>query len=193
MANLKRYPVARSMMQMAGLLDIDAGNVMRRAGLAPDFLENEGSGVTAKEFYALWQAVFDEVGDKHLALKLARQLAAAPVLPAMLAFSSSPNTEIGLTRLALFKPLVGPVKLEVKRSGGGLALTIGSSRLVASWSCPSSEESGSLEPSPSPAVGHGLTAPRSERCFGSSVTRWERASKTPECTRRWKSEPPPTG
>lgn len=126
MSNLKRYPVAKPMQQMAALLGIDAARVLRRAGFAPDFLDNEGRGVTAREYFVLWQATFEEVGRPGFALEIARQYAGTPVVPAVLAFSSSPNTEIGLSRLALFKPLVGPVKLDVRRSGGGVEITIGS-------------------------------------------------------------------
>lgn len=127
MANVKRYPIAISVQQMTTLLGLDAGRVMRRAGLSEDFLENEGRGVTAAEYFALWEAVFQEVGRSDFALEAGKRFAGSPFVPAMLAFSSSPNTEIGLTRLALFKPLVGPIKLEVKRVGLSVDITIGSS------------------------------------------------------------------
>ena len=113
MSNLKRYPIAKSIDQMTGLLGIDAARVTKRAGLAADFLEISDGSVTAKEYFALWDAVFDEIGDPEFALKVGQEFAGSPFIPAMLAFSSSPNAAAGLGRLALFKPLVGPIKLEL--------------------------------------------------------------------------------
>lgn len=127
MANIKRYPIAKSMHQMTTVLGLDTGRVLRRAGMAQDFLDNEGRGVTAAEYFALWEAVFQEVGKPNFALEAGQRFAGSPFIPAMLAFSSSPNTEIGLTRLALFKPLVGPIQLNVTRVGQTVELTIASS------------------------------------------------------------------
>ena len=115
MANSKRYLVADTLRQMNPLLQLDLGRVLRRAGLAQDFLDNEGRGVTAHDYFALWDAVHEELGGATAVLDVARKLAGAPIIPAMLAFSSSPDTQTGLARLALFKPLVGPIRLQVKQ------------------------------------------------------------------------------
>ena len=126
MPNAKRYPIAKSLKQMSALVGIEPRRVLRRAGLSPDFLDNEGRGVTASEYFAVWQASFDEVDDPKFSLDAAQRFAGSPYLPAILAFSCSPNTEIGLARLALFKPLVGPVKLDVTRANGCVQVRIGS-------------------------------------------------------------------
>ncbi|CUH64309.1 Virulence-regulating protein VirS [Thalassovita gelatinovora] len=122
----KRYPIAKHMRQFCTMLKLDETRLLRRVGLAPDFLDHEGKGVTAREFYALWQAGFDEAKHDDVALNLGRQFAQAPYVAAILAFSCSPNIEIGLTRLSLFKPLVAPVRLQVRRSGGQVEITIAS-------------------------------------------------------------------
>ncbi len=127
MSSRKRYPVAKIARQFSAMMKVDEARVLQRIGLAPDFFDHEGKGVTAREFYALWQAAFDEVGRDDLALSLGRQFAQAAFVPAILAFSCSPNIEIGLTRLALFKPLVAPVRLDVRRAGDTVTLDIGSS------------------------------------------------------------------
>ena len=127
MANPKRYPVAKNILQMTTMLELDAGRVLRRAGLSRDFLDEEDGGATASEYFALWEAAFEEIGNPNFALEVGQKFAGSPFVPAMLAFSSSPNTEVGLKRLALFKPLVGPVRLDVKRVGETVEFTIGSS------------------------------------------------------------------
>ena len=127
MSQRKRYPIANPMRQLAGLWGIEQSRVLKRAGLAPDFLDHADNGVTALEFFALNQAVFEEVGNPNLALELGQRYAQGPYQPAILAFSSSPNTEIGLSRLALFKTLMAPVALSVVPEGGSMLITIGSS------------------------------------------------------------------
>ncbi|WP_323785666.1 AraC family transcriptional regulator [Thalassovita sp.] len=126
MSQKKRYPIAKHMRQYCAMLKLDETRLLRRVGLAPDFLDHEGKGVTAREFYALWQAGFDEAKRDDMALSLGRQFAQAPYVPAILAFSCSPNIEIGLTRLSLFKPLVAPIRLDLMRSGGQVEITIAS-------------------------------------------------------------------
>jgi AraC-like DNA-binding protein len=124
---MKRYPITKGMFQLTVHLGIDGARTMRRAGFASDFLTYAEQGVTAPEFFTIIQALFDEAGDPAFAITLGKAFAQAPVLPAILAFSSSPNTEIGLTRLALFKPLVAPIRLDISRSGEALRVTISSS------------------------------------------------------------------
>ncbi len=139
MTQKKRYPVANGMRALSKVLGVDEARVLRRAGFSPDFLVHASKGVTAQEFYGLWDAAFAEVGDPNIALEAAVAYAHGPYIPAVLAFSCSPNTEIGLTRLSLFKPLVAPIALDVRRTGGTLEIDISSSDpdvpMPASASC----------------------------------------------------------
>ena len=125
MTSQRSYPVCKSVPQLCAMLGISPAAVLRRVGLAPDFLET-GRSVTAGEFYAMWCAVYDEVGQEDLPLSLGKELANGPFVPAVLAFSSSPNSEVGLSRLALFKPLIAPILLKVERVGSNLQITISS-------------------------------------------------------------------
>ena len=126
MSQKKRYPITSSMRRMLEILGADEARVLQRAGLAKDVLDFADHGVTSAQYFALWQAAFDEVGTPDLMRETAIAFAQGPFIPAVLAFSCSPNTEIGLTRLRLFKPLVAPVALEVRRVGETLELDIGS-------------------------------------------------------------------
>ena len=125
MKGQRSYPVCKSMPQLCAMLGISPAEVLRRVGMGPDFLET-GRSVTAREFYAMWDAVYDEVQDESLPLSLGKELANGPFVPAILAFSSSPNIEVGLSRLALFKPLIAPILLQVERVGTNLQITISS-------------------------------------------------------------------
>ncbi|MEM7178032.1 MAG: AraC family transcriptional regulator ligand-binding domain-containing protein [Pseudomonadota bacterium] len=112
----QKYPIATNVRKFCAVLNIEPKHVLRRAGLPADYLDNEGRGVSASQIFALWEAGVAEAKRPDMALFLGKALAHGPFIPSMFAFSCSPSIEIGLTRLALFKPLVGPLELILKRS-----------------------------------------------------------------------------
>lgn len=118
-----RYPISDATWQVARLLKISPERVLRRAGLPEDHLATEVRGVTAREWFGLWEAIEAEYGHEDIAVRLGQAYARGPFMPAIFAFSCSPNIEIGLTRLALFKPLIGPIRLDVSRRGDTLVVT----------------------------------------------------------------------
>lgn len=123
MTSRDRYLIADSTRAVAQLLKLSPERVLRRAGLPEDYLVSETRGVTARDWFAVWQALVAEDGKPDIALRLGQALARGPFVPALFAFSCSPNIEMGLTRLALFKPLIGPIKLEVERREDAVVVT----------------------------------------------------------------------
>ena len=126
MRSRDRYLISDNTRAVSQILKISPERVLRRAGLPEDYLGSETRGVTARDWFAIWKAVEAEYGKPDLALRLGQAMARGPFVPPIFAFSCSPNIEMGLTRLALFKPLMGPVKLEVKRREDAVAVTYGS-------------------------------------------------------------------
>lgn len=103
------------MEQLCGLLGIDPIAVLRRMQFPEDYLQNEGRGVTTQEFFAGWNAIIDEAGRDDTPLMLGQAYARGPFNPAFFAFTCSPTVAVGLERLALFKPLTGPLLLGLAR------------------------------------------------------------------------------
>ncbi|UFZ05065.1 AraC family transcriptional regulator [Bradyrhizobium ontarionense] len=118
--------MAKSLKQLSKLLNFSAEQALRRAGLPTDLLLNEGKGLTPSQTFDLWTAIGVEVDRHDLPLHLARLFAHAPFTPAMFSFSSSPDVRTGFQRLSLFKPLMGPMRIDVTEDAGGLHLAIGS-------------------------------------------------------------------
>ena len=118
-----RYKISNTLRQLCGLLQIDEKAVLRRLRFPPDFLDDEGRGVTADEFFDGWSAIIDEAARDDTPLVLGQAYARGPFNPAFFAFTCSPTVAIGLERLALFKPLTGPLVLGLRRGASG-ALTI---------------------------------------------------------------------
>lgn len=115
MSHRTLYPVAQKIAQTCQILKISPERVMRRAGLPPDYSEHEGKGSTAEQFFALFQAVYEEANRDDLSLYMGQLYAHGPFVPAVFAFSCSPNIETGVQRLALFKPLLAPLRLDIQR------------------------------------------------------------------------------
>lgn len=109
-------------------LEISPVRVLRRAGMPVDGLEHEGRGATAEQCFRLWNAVAEECSGTAWLVPLAKTSAHGhgTFTPAVFAFSCSPNIEIGLSRLALFKPLVGPIRLAVDRRRDALTMAFSS-------------------------------------------------------------------
>ena len=110
-----RYPISVALRSAAKALDVPPGQVLRKAGLPADLQHSDGRGVTAGQFFALWRAVEELAPDLGFRVEMAKQMAKGPFMPALFAFSCSPDIETGLRRLALFKPLVAPCRLTVER------------------------------------------------------------------------------
>ena len=120
------YRVAKSTAKLCAVAKVAPARVLRRAGLPPDYPANEGRGVTARQVFAIWNAVVAEAARPDLVLYLGKALAHGPFNPAVFAFSCSPNIAVGLTRLALFKPLVGPIALTVDQDNATLTVSVAS-------------------------------------------------------------------
>ena len=119
-----RYQIARQTKQVCLIMKISPDHVLRRAGMPVDFFSDEGKGVSGEQYFAIWNAIVDEAKRPDLPLVLGKAYARGPFNPAIFAFSCSPNIEIGFCRLALFKPLIGPITLKAGRQETAFEISI---------------------------------------------------------------------
>ena len=128
----RRYPIAKQIRLVCGLLGISEQRVLRRVGVSADMLDNEGRGVPARECFELWKAVYAEADRPDLIVYLGKAAAKGPFVPAIFSFACSRDIESGLARLALFKPLIAPVNLDLSRDDDSLSVRFTSSEPDAS-------------------------------------------------------------
>lgn len=126
------YPVAQQIRQICTMLDLSETRVLKRTGLPPNYIDNEDRGVDAETFFQMWRAISVECNRPDAPLFLAKLTAGRPYNSPMIAFTSSRNYREGLARLALFKPLVAPIKLTIKEVPQGVSLVFGASDSLAS-------------------------------------------------------------
>ncbi|WP_315836089.1 helix-turn-helix domain-containing protein [Bradyrhizobium prioriisuperbiae] len=111
MSETPRYRVDQLLRLACGILKISPDIVLRRARLPERYLSADDKGATAEEYFALWSATEACYGSNDMADKLGITVAHGPFVPALFAFSCSPDIRTGVERLAVFKPLVGPLSI----------------------------------------------------------------------------------
>jgi len=119
-----RYPIPKSTAGLMRSCGISPERVLKRAGMPMDLFEADSKGVTAQQFFSLWEAISEEIDDPKMVIEMAKAMARGPFIPAAFAFSCSPNIATGLRRKAVFKPLVAPIKLLVTETEQNVVLEI---------------------------------------------------------------------
>ncbi|WP_010142171.1 AraC family transcriptional regulator [Oceanicola sp. S124] len=127
MSHVRKYPVRVAIRQACALLKVSEARVLSRAGLTPEFFQGPEEPVDIRGYFRLWHALEAEADSVEAMLLAAREAARGPFNPTLLAFSCSPNIQVGLERVALFKPLIGPFRLDSSLSGGRLTVVCRSS------------------------------------------------------------------
>lgn len=112
-----QYPVGQYFEQMEALLGVAPDRVLRRTGLSPSLSDQADLSVTAETFFRIWDAMIAEANRPGVEMDLAMAYAHGPFLPPIFAFSCADTLSLGLQRLADFKPLIGPLTIEVSRPG----------------------------------------------------------------------------
>lgn len=106
----------------ARLLGIDPALALQRAGFGADALAQVARGVSARQYFDVWNAMVGLADRDDLVKYLGVAIARGPIVPVFLALSCAPNFESGLHRLARFKSLIGPVRMRVMKDANRLAV-----------------------------------------------------------------------
>jgi AraC-like DNA-binding protein len=106
----------------ARMLGIDPAVALERAGFGANGLAQAARGVTARQYFDVWNAMVELAGRDDLVEYLGVAIARGPVVPVFLALSCAPNLESGLHRLSRFKSLIGPVRMRVMKDADQLAV-----------------------------------------------------------------------
>lgn len=119
-----KYPISASLKNAATLLGFSPERVLRRVGLSPSLANDDDVSVGADAFFRIWEAMRAEVDRPGFEMDLAMAYAHGPFIPPVFAFSCAETLGLGLERLSDFKPLIGPMDVDVLREGGDLRVTM---------------------------------------------------------------------
>lgn len=95
-------------------LRISWQRVLRRAGLPDGTAARSPARLTPAEYFALWSALEVEAGDRDLTVDVGRAISPETFSPPILAALASPDLAVAANRVATYKPLVGPLMLDVE-------------------------------------------------------------------------------
>jgi AraC-like DNA-binding protein len=122
------YPVSTGWRIVLADLGLSARNVLRRARLPEDLFARERPLVSGEEYLRLWRALEDEAADPKLPIRICQALSAEAFDPPVFAALCSPDFNTAVARVARYKRLVCPLRLEVAVSRR--ATTVGFEWLV---------------------------------------------------------------
>lgn len=104
-------------------LRISPARVLRRASLPADLLARPEVKLSPSECFAFWHALDAEGGNRDLAVEIGQAISVEMFSPPIFAALCSPNLRIAAERIATYKPLIGPMRLDLAEDDRGLALT----------------------------------------------------------------------
>ncbi|MBG8554373.1 AraC family transcriptional regulator [Hymenobacter guriensis] len=96
-------------------LGVVPANVLRRAGLADDLLQQPSVRLASADYYRLWDGIEAETGPL-LPLHLVEAVRSESFSPPLFAALCSPNLLVAAQRIARYKTLIGPLRLDVVKA-----------------------------------------------------------------------------
>ncbi|MEN9379242.1 MAG: hypothetical protein RJB15_920 [Pseudomonadota bacterium] len=123
--NLDTYALDATWRPILKDLGVSSANVLRRAGLPEDLL-NRPSAVRLNtiEFYRFWDSISDELDDPLFPLLLCKAIRGDSFSPPLFAALCSPNFLVAIKRIAYYKRLVAPLRLNVQDDGTNVTLSM---------------------------------------------------------------------
>ncbi|BFM16947.1 AraC family transcriptional regulator [Maricurvus nonylphenolicus] len=115
-SNATRFPLPPGWKVIFRDLDINAGHILRRAGLAEDLFSQEKPMLKASEYFRFWNTLMQYFNNPKMPLTLVDKLSIEGFNAPIFATLCSPNLAIGLQRLSCFKRLIGPINMHVEQS-----------------------------------------------------------------------------
>ena len=98
-------------------LGVAPADVLRRAGLADDLLQQPSVRLAPVDYYRLWDSIEAALAGAPLALCLCEAVRSESFSPPLFAALCSPNLLVAARRIAQYKPLIAPIRFAVTESG----------------------------------------------------------------------------
>lgn len=121
---MKRFSVSSGWKILLADLGVPVGEFLAMAQQPKDLLERRDANLASSDYFRLWETLTTLVGDAQLPLRILRNLSAEMFDPATFAAFCSPNLIVAAKRIQRFKPLIGPMHLDIEVHAKGLRLGI---------------------------------------------------------------------
>jgi AraC-like DNA-binding protein len=105
-------------------LGVAPADVLRRAGLPDDLLTRPSVRLDAAGFHRFWEGLAAALQDPLLPLRVCRAVRCEAFSPPLFAALCSPNFLVATQRIARYKALVAPMRLDLEQTASALRLTL---------------------------------------------------------------------
>ncbi|MBT2971312.1 MAG: AraC family transcriptional regulator [Candidatus Thiodiazotropha sp. (ex Ctena orbiculata)] len=124
MKNEIQFTVNQGWKVLLNNLGVSVTEVLQRAELPVDLFTRKGAGLSTQEYFRLWHALEVTFDDPAFPLKISQSLNTDVFDPPIFAAYCSPNLNTALQRLSKFKPLIGPMKMDVEINDHATSMTL---------------------------------------------------------------------
>lgn len=109
----KRFVVDLGWGALLANLGIAPRDLLRHARLPGDLFSRADPTLGTDEYFRLWNSLESLLDDPALPIRLVQAVQVEAFSPPLFAAFCSPNLNVALTRLSQYKPLIGPMRLDV--------------------------------------------------------------------------------
>ncbi len=121
---MREYSIEILKTAVCQILKVDPALALAQVPWSEETRKKSHIGVSADEHMLFWNTITQLAGPDVDFVTLGRIMGSGALNPILLACAAAPNLCIGLSRVAKYKTLFGPVKLHVTRLSSGLSLKI---------------------------------------------------------------------
>ena len=125
MMKKRKFIVDLGWQGLAQNLGLKSEDVLRHAKLPLDLFAQKEPTLDMDEYFRLWASMSQMLNDPAFAIRVVQALQVDVFSPPMFAAFCSPNLNVAAERLSLYKPLIGPLRLEVSIEKEVTRLTLG--------------------------------------------------------------------
>lgn len=112
-------PSTRALLQD---LSISVGRLLRRAALPAGLFGGGPVALTPDEYTRFWNALDAEAANPNLAVAIGQALSVEMFSPPLFAALCSPTLAVAAQRIATYKPLIGPLAVDLTTDAAGLTV-----------------------------------------------------------------------
>jgi AraC-like DNA-binding protein len=124
MIRVGTYTIDQSWRLILADLGISPASALRRAGLPGDLLGRGRVTLSQADYFRLWRGLEEEATDPRLPLRIGAAIKGEAFDPPIFAALCSPDLDTALDRIARYKTLTCPMKLDVQVRPKGTTLAI---------------------------------------------------------------------
>lgn len=120
-----RFVVHRGWKILIMDMGLNPSHVLALAGLPADLFSRDGASLSPAEYFKLWGGLEEAAGGEELPLKIGKSISVEVFDPPVFASLCSPDLNTALQRLAQYKPLIGPLTMELAIDKDQTSITLG--------------------------------------------------------------------